>query len=329
MRYFILFIISCILIDAKEITVSQLFNVQTVKVQKSSYAKTLSSYGFVKADESLIYDVSPRFGGFVEILYADALYKKVLKNEVLAQVYSPEVLKAKEDYLSALNYSKANKNILNSAKTRLKLLNIPSKEIEHIQATKNTSSSTMLLSPAKGYIFKKKLHNNSSFNKKETLFEIVNLDKVWVELKIHQDQLQALEQIKIFQLRTPSSKKLFTAKKIDIYPKLDQKEESFTLRLEVENKDNFLRPGMYITAQMATDTTDYLTLPSTAVIRKNGKFYVFELGEYEGEYTPVEVDAELLNPDIYIIKNGLSVDDEVVNNALFMIDSDAQINGLY
>jgi Cu(I)/Ag(I) efflux system membrane fusion protein len=53
------------------------------------------------------------------------------------------------------------------------------------------------------------------------------------------------------------------------------------------------------------------------------------VGEYEGEYEPSEVEVEVLNPDTYIIKSGLNAGDEVVNNALFMMDSDAQINGLY
>ncbi|MBU1642168.1 efflux RND transporter periplasmic adaptor subunit, partial [bacterium] len=64
-------------------------------------------------------------------------------------------------------------------------------------------------------------------------------------------------------------------------------------------------------------------------IRKNGKYYVFGVSEFEGEYEPIAVDAEVLDNNTYIIKSGLNKGDEVVDNALFMMDSDAQINGLY
>jgi Cu(I)/Ag(I) efflux system membrane fusion protein len=289
------------------------------------------SYGFVKVDEARVYDISPRFGGFVESMYADKLYTKVRKGEALAKVYSPEVLKAKDDYLSTIKFSeiRPNPSMLESAKTKLELLDIPSAEIASVRKNNKVSRFTTLISPADGYLFKKSISNGSSFNAKSSIFEIVNLDKVWVELKVHQDQLALVNDVQEFKLTTPSSREIFVAKKGELYPRLDQKEESFTLRLEVANKGLVLKPGMYMSAVMSSGEKEYLTLPSTAVVRKNGKFFVFGLGEYQGEYTPKEVQVKLLNPDTYIIKSGLAEGDEVVNNALFMMDSDAQINGLY
>ena len=104
MRYLILLSLLMTLSLAKEATIQQLFNVQTVAVQESSHVKSLKSFGFVKVDDSLVYDVAPRFNGFVEILYADKLYKKVNKGEALAKVYSPEVLKAKDKYANSVKY---------------------------------------------------------------------------------------------------------------------------------------------------------------------------------------------------------------------------------
>lgn len=316
---------------AKEATVGQLFSVETVKVKKVSQAKSFKSFGFVKADDSRIYDVSPRFSGFVEVLYADKIYQEVKKGELLAKVYSPEVLKAKDDYLNSINYtrSRPNKAMLSSAKIKLELLNIPDAEINSIEKNRKSSNFTDIFSPASGFIFKKELNNNSAFMATKKVFEIVNLEKVWVEVKIHQDQLQNLSKVDTFTLSTPAYSQIFEAKKVQLYPRLDEKEEAFTLRLEVNNKEHLLMPGMYISVIMKSKEKSYLTLPTTAVIRKNAKFYVFTVGEYEGEYAPTEVEVEVLNPDTYIVKSGLNVGDTVVNNALFMMDSDAQINSLY
>jgi len=70
-------------------------------------------------------------------------------------------------------------------------------------------------------------------------------------------------------------------------------------------------------------------LPQSAVILKDGKYYVFVVGEFEGEYEPMEVAVKPLNYETYIITSGLDEGNEVVNNALFMMDSDAQINSVY
>ena len=323
MRYLLFIALLLSFSQAKEVTVEQLFNVQTVKVKQNSHAKTIKSYGFVKVDDSLVYDVAPRFSGFVEILYADKIYKKVNKGEALAKVYSPEVLKAKDEYLNSLKYSKS-KSMINSAKTKLKLLNIP-----HAEITTKHSNFTTLISPVNGYVFKKLLNNNSAFNAKDVVFQIVNLDSVWVEVRIHQDQLKLVSKVDTFKLTTPALDETFKVKNGEIYPVLDEKEESFTLRLEIKNPHAKLKPGMYMSVDMSQDKSTYLTLPATAVIRKNGVFYAFVVGEYEGEYEPLEIEVEPLNNNTYIIKRGLSNGDEVVNNALFMMDSDAQINGLY
>jgi membrane fusion protein, copper/silver efflux system len=313
------------LLQAKPLTVEQLFNVQTVKVKEVSSAKSIKSFGYVTVDSSLVYDVNPRFGGFIEKLYADKLYKKVKKGEILAKVYSPEVLKAKDEYINSLRYSK-NKTMVQSAKRKLQLLKIPNYEIN--PKAKNRDITT-ILSPTNGYIFEKSVENNSAFNAKETLFKIVNLDKVWIEVKIHQHQLSKLKSIKSFTLSSPALEKSFQTTKSKLYPELDPKEESFTLRLELNNLKTDLKPGMYMNVMLHQEKKSYLTLPSTAVIRKNGKFYAFVAGEYEGEYEPLEIEVEILDPNTYSITSGLVAGDEVVNNALFMMDSDAQINGLY
>ncbi len=323
MRLLFLIAMLITLASAKEATVKQLFSVQTVKVKLLPHAKSIKSYGFVKVDDSKVYDVSPRFGGFVEVLYADKLYEKVTKGEALAKVYSPEVLKSKDEYKNSVSYAK-NKAMIESSKIKLQLLNIP-----HSEINTKTSNFTTIISPADGYIFKKTLNNNSSFKAKSLLFEIVNLDTVWVEVKIHQDQLSSVQNIDKFTLSSVALEETFEATNAGIYPKLDEKEESFTLRLEVKNPHSKLRPGMYMSVEMSQSQESYLTLPTTAVIRKNGAFYVFVPGEYEGEYEPIMIDVEVLNPDTYIVKSTLNEGDKVVNNALFMMDSDAQINGLY
>jgi len=323
MKILLLISLTVTLMFAKEATVEQLFNVQTVKVKQNTHAKSIKSYGYVRADQSRIYDVAPRFGGFVEVLYADKLYKYVQKGEALAKVYSPEVLKAKDEYRNSINYSK-NKSMINSAKTKLKLLNIPDNEINY-----KNSNFTTITSPANGYIFKKSLNNNSAFNAKNVVFQIVNLDTVWAEIKVHQDKLALVQTSDDFTLSSPSLKQTFKATKDSIYPELDEKEESFTLRLELKNPNMILKPGMYMSVNISLTKDRYLTLPTTAVIRKNGAFYVFVVGEYEGEYEPLEIDVEVLDKDTYIVKSGLNEGDSVANNALFMMDSDAQINGLY
>ena len=315
---------------AKEVSVEQLFNVQTVKVKKESTSQKSKNHGYVKADESRVYEVTPRFGGYVVELYADKIYKKVKKGEALLSVYSPEILKAKDEYLNTIHYTKKrpNKTMLKSAKLKLKLLGVSDDEIKNIGENKY-SANTTIYSPVDGYIFMKSVNQGSAFNAKQKLFEIVNLDAVWVEVKLFEEQRSKLASTKKYELNFKGLDKTYISSKKLLYPNLDPKVATLTLRLHVDNAENKLFPGMYASVVSLTQAKSKLTLPTTAVIRKDGKYYAFIVGEYEGEYEPLEVFVRVLDANSYEVLSGLDEGDEVVNNALFMMDSDAQINGLY
>jgi Cu(I)/Ag(I) efflux system membrane fusion protein len=312
-------------------TVEKLFSVQTVKVKKETRSHSKKNYGFVVADEARIYDISPRFGGFVEKLYANKLYMYVKKGDALVTLYSPEVYKAKEDYLNSYKYTKVrdNKGMLRSAKRKLELLGVDEREITALLKNKKISQNTTIYAPTSGYIFTKSIVNGAAFNAKSRLFEIVNLDVVWVETKIFEDDLKWIKNANDFTVSFKTTSKTYTTGKKLLYPELSPKEATLTMRLRLANKDNTLFPGMYADVISKDKAKTYLTLPQSAVIRKDGKYYAFMVGEYEGEYEPIEVTVKPLNNQTYIILDGLNVGDEVVNNSLFMMDSDAQINGLY
>jgi Cu(I)/Ag(I) efflux system membrane fusion protein len=316
---------------AKEASVEQLFSVQTVKVQKVKTSHSKQNYGFVKANEARVHEVSPRFGGFVEKLYADKIYKYVKKGEPLALVYSPEVYKAKEDYVNSYNYTKnrPSKGMLKSAQLKLSLLEVDSKEISQLVKSKIVSPNTTIYAPQSGYVFMKNINEGSAFNAKTKLFEIVNLDDVWVEAKVFEDDVKWMKFADDFQVSFKTTDKTYETHAKFLYPNLDPKEATLTLRLTLPNKDNELFPGMYANVLSKDKPKEYLTLPQSAVILKEGKYYAFVVGEFEGEYEPIELHVKPLDNETYIITDGLSAGDEVVNNALFMMDSDAQINGLF
>ena len=316
---------------AQNATVKQLFSVQTTEVQKVKTSKSKKSYGYVKADEALTYAVSPRFSGYVVKLHANKTYKRVQKGEALVSVYSPEVYKAKEEYLNSYNYSKnrKNKGMLSSAKLKLELLGVPKNEISNVIKNKKVSQNTTIYSPADGYIFTKNIMSGSAFNAKTKLFEIVNLDEVWVEAKIVENNLEWIKDTNKFNVNFKSTPKTYTATSTLLYPMLNEKEATLTLRLRLKNKENLLFPGMYASVVSFAKTKEYLTLKRSAVIRKGGRYYAFIVGDFKGEYEPREIQTRELDIDTYIVTSGLNAGDEVVDNALFMMDSDAQINSLY
>jgi len=315
----------------KRPVIEQLFNVRTVKVKRMKAAKAQVNYGYIVAEDERRVDVSAWFGGFVETLYADKRFIKINKGDALAKVYSPEVYKAKQDYLNSIRYNaqRAAPGMLRGAKEKLVLLNVSPKEIAQIEKEHRADAYTTIYAPVSGWIFSKHLNSGSSFKKGETLFEIVNIDEVWMEAKLFQNDLAKLDTLDRFTLKVKGINGSFEAKKSLLYPKLDPKEATATLRLVVSNPGERLKPGMYAKVHASSKAETKLVVPRTAAIRKEGMWYAFLATDFKGEYEPVRIEVEPLDSRYFIVKKGLHEGEEIVNNALFMMDSDAQINSIY
>jgi membrane fusion protein, copper/silver efflux system len=326
-----LWLLPLLLNAAERPSVEQLFAVQTVKVRTETTAVKQTNYGYVRAEESRVYDVSPRFGGYVDTLYADERYRRVEKGEPLAKVYSPEVLQAKEDYLTALRFhaKTPSATMVRSVREKLLLLGVSPSEIAKVRQTMKADPLTVIHAPTSGWIFEKTVSQGSAFKAGMKLFTVVDLSRVWVEAALYQKELPRLHALVRFSVRATGVDKTFAAKRLLLYPDLDPKAATATLRLEVANEGGALLPGMYATITSSAEAVPALTLPRTAVIRKNGAWYVYRAGDFKGEYEPVKVDAVPLDKKRYKIVSGLRAGDKVVDNALFMMDADAQMNGLY
>jgi Cu(I)/Ag(I) efflux system membrane fusion protein len=219
--------------------------------------------------------------------------------------------------------------MLRGAKEKLKLLNVSDKEITAIRTSKKVDTYTTIYAPMSGWIFEKKLNLGSSFKKQQTLFQIVNLDKVWMEAKLFQKELSILNNMEKFTVTVESTMQVFQAKKSLLYPQFDPKEATATLRLLINNDNEVLKPGMYAKVHTSAEKQTQLLIPRTAALRKDGKWYAFLATEFKGEYEPVEIDVIPLDAQYFVVKKGLNSGESVVNNALFMMDSDAQINSIY
>lgn len=312
-------------------SVEQLFNVRTIKVKKLLSKKEQINYGYIVAQDSRKIDVNAWFSGYVQTLYADTLYMKVKKGQALASVYSPEVYKAKQDYLNAIKFNAKRPalSMIQSAKTKLVLLGVNKTEINRVKSERKASRYTIIYAPVSGWIFEKSINQGSYINGKKTLFKITDLSVVWMEAKLFQNQLPDIDTLENFEVQIKGIEKTFAAQKNLLYPMLNPKEATATLRLTINNADEILKPGMYAKLYASTHSQSRLVIPRTAAMRKNGIWYAFLATEFKGEYEPIVIEIKALDNTHYEVLKGLNDGDTLVNNALFMMDSDAQINGVY
>src|SRR5690606_11618758 len=106
-----------------------------------------------------------------------------------------------------------------------------------------------------------------------------------------------------------------------------------TARLEVDNSDYRLKPGMFASgilySGLGERDAEEVILPKSAVLW-TGKRSLVYVKEQSGERVGFRLREVVLGPalgDSYVIEEGLSEGEEVVVNGTFTVDAAVQLSG--
>src|SRR5450631_1017765 len=79
----------------------QSIGVKTGIVEFRPVSDEIRAFGNIEADETRLSGIQVRFAGWIQKVYADAMYKQVRRGQPLLTIYSPELVTAEEEYLVA------------------------------------------------------------------------------------------------------------------------------------------------------------------------------------------------------------------------------------
>lgn len=312
-------------INAEILDAKQLFNKKITKVKKEEILLSKSFYGITKIDESSTFDIVSRFDGYITNLNANKSYMSIKKGEPLYSIYSSDILSIQNE----LQISKElNQNIYQSTLLKLDNLDIPKESQEKIKSGKLNNNGLVVTSPTNGILLQKNINNKSSVSKGTTLLQIASLDKIWFIASVYQEDLAFIKKDKQATIYIEGLNTSFNTKVDFIYPIFDDKSKTVDVRFILDNKELNLLPSMFGKVDIIDEQKQLLTLPKTAVLKKSDNFYVFKYVSND-EFKPVKIEAKRINSNKYEIISGLNENDEVIDNALFLLDSDALTNSLY
>ena len=312
-------------LQAQILDAKQVFNKKTTKVMKEEIFINKSFYGITKIDESSLTDVVNRFDGYITKLNANKKYMTIKKGEPLYSIYSQEILSIQNELQVAKNF---NQNIYQSTLGRLDNLDISKTEQQKIKDGKISSNGLAVTSPMNAILMEKNINQSSAVTKGTTLLQLASLDKIWFVASVYQSDLEFVKKDGEALINIDGINQKIKSKVDFIYPIFDEKTKTVDVRFVLENEDLNLVPSMFGKVDINVKKDFMLTLPKTAVLKKADKFYVFKPMQ-NGEFEPIKIEAKRISSNKYEILGGLNENDEVINNAIFLLDSDAVTNALY
>ncbi|MBI3910200.1 MAG: efflux RND transporter periplasmic adaptor subunit, partial [Armatimonadetes bacterium] len=158
-----------------------------------------------------------------------------------------------------------------------------------------------------------------------TLFTIINLHTVWLQLNVHQQDLPGVrtgQRVTVTSDIAPG--RTFSGAISYVGDMVDETTRTVKVRCVVQNKGGRLRPQTFVRGTIATDVrAPVLAVPQDAVQTYAGKTVVFAQGERPGEFEAKEVQTGASVDGWTVIASGLAAGDRVVTRGAFIIKAQA------
>ena len=299
----------------------KLANIEMGAIELRSMSGTLKVNGTVSVAPQNLATVSMPMGGFVKstnLMPGNA----VRKGQTLAIIENQEFIDIQQNYLEAKNRSElakaeyerqaelyksdvsSQKNMqqvtsdYNSLKVQVKALE-QKLSLVGINPFKlnedNISRSVALVSPISGYVKTVNVSIGKSVSASDVLFEIVNSDKLFLELTLFEkdaDKVANGEKIHFFiNNETEQHEALIyqTAKSIN-------DDKTYKVYANVVGHCKNMLPGMYVNAQIQAKSNQVTSVPSASIVSFDDKDYIFvfeknkvESGKPFTEYRMIQI----------------------------------------
>jgi Cu(I)/Ag(I) efflux system membrane fusion protein len=303
----------------------QLIGVQTGMTEMRSLGRSVRTVGRVAVDETRLYKITTKFDGYIEKLYVNVTGQRIRKGQPLFSVYSPDLLATQQEYLLALRAAKQSPSLLAAARQRLLLWDVTPAEIRELERTGTARKSVTIDSPTNGYVLNKIAVEGARVTLGEPLFEIANLDRVWIQADVYESELpfirlgaSATTTLSYIPGRTWTGRVTFIA------PTVDPMTRTVKVRSEFDNADGALKPDMFGDVVIEQPARQVVVVPDSAVLQTGTRAVVFVV-KGDGTFEPREVSVGTKSEQFYEVRGGLTAGEKVVTQANFLIDSESRL----
>lgn len=310
-----------------------LANVLTTVASRQKPVSEVRLYGKVQTDERLLQSQVSHVTGRIEKLFVNFTGETVRKGQLLAQVYSPELVSAQQELIEAAKTKDTQPAIYEAVREKLRQWKITDEQIETIEITGVTRSLVDIVSNTNGVVITKLVNPGNYISQGTLLFEIADLSGLWILFDAYESDLQFLRRGEklTFTLEAYPGEK-FTGTIAFIDPVIDPVTRVAKVRVETQNSSGKLKPEMFVTGIVSTTLREFsnnLVIPKSAVLwtGKRSIVYVKQTGSDEPVFRMREIELGPLVGEGYVVVSGLAEGEEIVTSGTFSVDAAAQLAG--
>jgi membrane fusion protein, copper/silver efflux system len=300
--------------------------------------RTLRTTANVAYDETRLTTITPKFGGFVERLYVDFTGQAVRRGQPLLEIYSPELVSAQEELLSAIRLERQlvhsaapgvaerSAGLVESARRRLLLWDISPAQVDQVIRTGQVRRTMTLHAGSSGFVVEKMVQSGQAVEPGMALYRLADLSRVWVESDVYERDLRLVgvgEPATVEIAAYPGER--FAGIVSYVYPEVRAESRTTRMRVALENPGARIKPGMFATVVLDVPVAERAVMvPRDAVMRTGTHDMVF-VEEHPGHYRMREVTVGVDSGGFTQILSGVLVGERVVARANFILDAESRL----
>lgn len=318
--------------------------VRVEPARTASAARTRAFAGHVTFDERLVARIGPAVGGrvsAVSVVRGD----DVKKGDILMKIYAPDVASAQ----AQLTQAKTQRALAERAAERARTLKREGAgsdaevlTAESALATAQTEEARanaalmaiggaagateyVLRSPLAGKVIERNVAVGAQVSPggDKPLFTVGDLSMVWVIADVFEQDLSLVKDgadatIQVLALKG----KTYSGKVTHLSSVVDPSTRAAEARVELENKDGELKPGMSARVFMQGVTGPGAEVPTAALLARRDQFFVF-VRQKDGSFLQREVHVAAQHGEHATISSGLQPGEDVVTEGAILLDAEA------
>ena len=312
---------------------------QTVEARPAAQPRTLRVLGRVEAEETRTARISGGADGWIREVFGGETGSRVKKGQPLASYYNRELLTSQQGYIYALDsYDRVKKNPAHTAdeealalrqldltRDTLGFLGMGPEQMAEVARTRHEALEILLSSPVDGVVLTRRAEAGARFDKGQDLFEVADVDKVWVEAEVYLQDAGAAAAAGRTTAEIPGTPGAIPLRRTASLPQYPDPSGLTRVRLEADNRGTRLLPGMTVAVTFELDSPGGLALPEQAVLDSGAGSRVW-VRRADGGFEPREVATGWRSAGMVQVVRGLNPGDRVAAEGAFLLDSESRLH---
>lgn len=305
----------------------QNLGIRLAKVEVRDISPIVRSVGQIDFDQRLISQVQTLTPGFVESLSVRAEGEPIGAGQVIAQVYSPDLLAAENEYRALLSSrSVASANLRSAARSRLLLLGAPSSLVARLDRGGAPQRTYPVVARSSGVVTTIGARPGAQVSLGQSIVTIQGLSRMLVIADVPEASLGSVHVGQSAEITFPAYPGDIRRGLVDyIFPSLNAQSRTARVRITLPNAGARLKQGMFANVSLQGTGGTALVVPSEAVIDTGRRQVV--VVKRGNSFMPQEVKTGRDVNQWTEIVAGLSPGEDVVASGQFLIDSEASLQG--